>query len=289
MKTLFFLFSPLLVILFVNCSNENHSTVVTQPKEVSTVLMQIKSSANGPFQSIADSAIIQISADDMLDFEKELNLDEGAITGVVEGIPAGINRKIIVKVFDSLGVVHYQGATISNLEANDTTKINLAIYRVGADLELKGTVNDSTLLNEGLVAYYTFEGDARDLSGNGHHGIVHGASLTQDRFGNADGAYAFGGNDSENWIEVPGQVLVNYPFSISFIVQSATYTEPGTASNGFVAILDSNRMDRHFAVFEQLSGGIRMSARNGLWYHEKSNLYLDDDDFHLIRSVCLRK
>jgi hypothetical protein len=48
-------------------------------------------------------------------------------------------------------------------------------------------------LNDGLVAYYPFNGNANDKSGNGNHGTVHGATLTEDRFGNADSAYNFDG------------------------------------------------------------------------------------------------
>jgi len=50
-------------------------------------------------------------------------------------------------------------------------------------------------LNDGLVAYYPFDGNANDVSGNGNDGTVYGASLTEDRFGNANGAYSFDGND----------------------------------------------------------------------------------------------
>ena len=50
-------------------------------------------------------------------------------------------------------------------------------------------------LNDGLVAYYPFNGNANDESGNGNHGIVNGATLTTDRFGNAGSAYYFDGND----------------------------------------------------------------------------------------------
>lgn len=48
-------------------------------------------------------------------------------------------------------------------------------------------------LNDGLVAYYPFNGNANDESGNGNHGTVHGATLTRDRFWNADSAYHFDG------------------------------------------------------------------------------------------------
>ena len=47
----------------------------------------------------------------------------------------------------------------------------------------------------GLVAYYPFDGNADDQSGNGLHGTVHGATLTTDRFGTAGSAYSFNGID----------------------------------------------------------------------------------------------
>jgi hypothetical protein len=46
-------------------------------------------------------------------------------------------------------------------------------------------------LDEGLVAHYPFNGNANDESGNGNDGTVYGASLTADRFGNANSAYSF--------------------------------------------------------------------------------------------------
>lgn len=58
----------------------------------------------------------------------------------------------------------------------------------------------SSLPTEGLVAYYPFNGNANDESGNGHNGTVNGATLTSDRSGNTNSAYSFDGiND---YIEV---------------------------------------------------------------------------------------
>jgi len=45
----------------------------------------------------------------------------------------------------------------------------------------------------GLVAYWPFNGNANDESGNKNDGIVYGASLTSDRFGNMNSAYNFDG------------------------------------------------------------------------------------------------
>ena len=44
---------------------------------------------------------------------------------------------------------------------------------------------------DGLVAWYPFNGNAQDESGNGHHGKVKGATLCKDRKGNKDSAYSF--------------------------------------------------------------------------------------------------
>jgi hypothetical protein len=50
--------------------------------------------------------------------------------------------------------------------------------------------------NNGLVGWWGFNRNAQDGSGNGNHGIVNGATLTTDRFGNQDGAYSFDGQSS---------------------------------------------------------------------------------------------
>jgi hypothetical protein len=47
----------------------------------------------------------------------------------------------------------------------------------------------------GLVGWWAFNGNANDESGNGNNGTVNGATLTSDRFGNANKAYSFDGVD----------------------------------------------------------------------------------------------
>ncbi len=58
-------------------------------------------------------------------------------------------------------------------------------------------------LSEGLVAYYPFNGNAIDESGNGNKGALlpggEGPTLTEDQFGNPNSAYSFDGiNDYIN-------------------------------------------------------------------------------------------
>ncbi len=54
----------------------------------------------------------------------------------------------------------------------------------------------------GLVGWWPFNGNANDESGNGNNGTVNGATLTTDRFGNANKAYSFDGN-ADNIIYSP--------------------------------------------------------------------------------------
>ena len=58
----------------------------------------------------------------------------------------------------------------------------------------------AAVTTDGLVAYYPFNGNADDQSGNGYDGTVYGATLISDRSGAANSAYMFNGID--NYISV---------------------------------------------------------------------------------------
>lgn len=52
-------------------------------------------------------------------------------------------------------------------------------------------------LTDGLVAYYPFNGNANDESGNGNDGVVAGAILTTDRCMDENSAFEFDGDDDD--------------------------------------------------------------------------------------------
>jgi hypothetical protein len=52
----------------------------------------------------------------------------------------------------------------------------------------------SNIPTDGLVAYYPFNGNANDESGNGNHGTNTDATLAYDRFDNENSAYSFDGD-----------------------------------------------------------------------------------------------
>ena len=78
---------------------------------------------------------------------------------------------------------------------------------------LSGDLKNEVDFARGLVAWYPFEGDASDASGNDRNGTVHGATLTQDRHGRENNAYEFDGED--DYIRVNhDKIFNNLPLSV---------------------------------------------------------------------------
>ncbi len=133
-------------------------------------------------------------------------------------------------------------------------------------------------LNDGLVAYYPFNGNANDESGNGNDGTVNGATLTEDRFGNVDSAYMFDGvND---YIVIPNSETLNS----KRITVSAWYFSTGTfGSTGANNVIIHKPYTSHSYPHYQwhVGGAARYSI--GEWHHivgtfEPDNSY-DTDVF----------
>jgi hypothetical protein len=93
----------------------------------------------------------------------------------------------------------------------------------------------------GLVAYYPFNGDARDYSGNNNHGRVDGPVLTTDRFGQENKAFSFDGEKAVIEANVKGIPAINSPQSFSWwfrINKNPTYIDEFGADN-MIALVDS--------------------------------------------------
>lgn len=91
-----------------------------------------------------------------------------------------------------------------------------------------------------FLAYYPFNGDAIDSTGNGNDGFVNGATLTMDRFGNINSAYDF--NGINNFIEVsdsPSLQFSNNEQSICFWMKIPSIPQPQNQ----VGVIE--KMDQH--------------------------------------------
>ncbi len=73
------------------------------------------------------------------------------------------------------------------------TKLLFILMSLGMVLPLTAQNIPSYVPTNGLVGWWPFNGNANDESGNGNHGTVNGATLTNDRNGNANSAYSFDG------------------------------------------------------------------------------------------------
>lgn len=73
-------------------------------------------------------------------------------------------------------------------------------------------------ITTGLVAYYPFNGNANDETGNFNDGIVYGAILTANRFGKANSAYDF--NGFSDYIDA-GEFTISLPLTVSLWFKSA--------------------------------------------------------------------
>ena len=103
----------------------------------------------------------------------------------------------------------------------------LSIFGVGIITFSAIFMNSNTVLaglNDGLIAFYPFNGNANDESGNDNHGTVYGAALTYDRFGNANSAYYFDGiNDKIIVADSPSLRFGTDSFSLLMWLNATTF------------------------------------------------------------------
>jgi uncharacterized protein YecT (DUF1311 family) len=116
---------------------------------------------------------------------------------------------------------HYNRNTITDSEAIYLTR--LTNERTKTLMEIL----DPTVA--GLIAYYPFHGNARDISGNGNDGVNRDAELTVDRFGNIHSAYHFMGGAS---ILIP-ELFPNMCLSFTF---AAWVMKDGIDGNNHIII-----------------------------------------------------
>ena len=88
-------------------------------------------------------------------------------------------------------------------------------------------------LQDSLIAHYTLDGNAQDVSGNNNHGTPVGATLTADRFGNPNTAYSFNGISDYIDLSPNAKFKPNLPVTISAWINLADYTTNLIFQNDF--------------------------------------------------------
>jgi hypothetical protein len=142
---------------------------------------------------------------------------------------------------DSLAVTGWNHSTYSPGQLKVKTKYYWQVIAHDShDHSVSGPVWNFTTLSDfpsgGLVAYYPFNGNADDESGNGYNGTpMNGPQLTIDRFGNGSSAFHFDGVD--DYILLNNSTGIN--LGTSFSITAFLYTEAPTtpADNVFYTII----------------------------------------------------
>jgi gliding motility-associated-like protein len=136
--------------------------------------------------------------------------------------------------------------------------------------------------NVGLVAYYPFNGNAKDESGNGNDGIVYGATLTEDRCGNVNSAYSFNGKD--NYINCGKEINT----SIRSLTVSFWFKFSVSGNMAFVNNFNARYGEWGFQSCFTETTGLESRVGAGANNHILailSNIFLNDNMWHMFTSV----
>ena len=137
-----------------------------------------------------------------------------------------------------------------------------------------------SFLNNGLVAYYPFNGNANDASGNTNNGTVFGATLTTDRFGESASAYSFGPLE---YIACHDAPQLDFGPQTSFSVFAwIRFSGNVTGFQGIVSKMydDSNPTSGFQLGIFQNTVQVQMGAPPALTFN--GSLFINDGKWHMV-------
>jgi len=107
-----------------------------------------------------------------------------------------------------------------------------------------------------LVAWYKLDGNALDSSGNGHHGVVYGATPTEGKIGQAMEV------NSSSYIDTgfcPGESTLGQSFSWSFWKKYYRFANNIGSSGNY------GNEPRFYTQLTSTTGGLRVAIGNDFW------------------------
>ncbi len=114
-----------------------------------------------------------------------------------------------------------------------------------------------------LIAFYPFNGNANDESGNGNNGTAYGATLTTDRFGDPNHAYYFDGEN--DYILVPNSTILQ----ISGPITMSAWFKTDYAKPFADIICKAEKVEpRHGYLMDINEYG---KARADIWYNHQND------------------
>lgn len=111
---------------------------------------------------------------------------------------------------------------------------------------------------DGLVAYWPFNGNAKDESGNGNDGIVNGATLAADRFGGTKSSFNFDGSSSR--ISIPNSSNFQFSTSLSVVAWIRFTAYPSAHASILSHWYDGTDPDRGFNLEVSSTGSVAFNT-----------------------------
>lgn len=250
-----------LVVFMFGCSTYPENAVGPQNQSSGVALLKVMAEANSPFSRIGDHATVTVSASDMLTITNDLSVTDTSVEGSVSGIPAGQNRLFTIAVYDSLDTMQYRGSAYADVIADSSVTVTINVTRIAGTAVINGNINEGdSIPTAGLVAYYPFNGNSNDESGNGYDGTALNVSLTTDRFGDINNAYQSNGgritvtdfpfDGSNGQITVSAWIMPDSGWGTNSNATEAVVTHDLGTFSFFIEQNTTNDGVFHFWIFE---------------------------------------
>jgi len=264
-------------ISFTGCTVNNYTILPTQPDTNTTgtesfsMAMSLKPAIESGYT--ITSVAVKIANGTYTD-SMDLTISGDSAKGTFTELAPG-TYVITVKAYQNTTLVA-QGTGSGVVVAGEINQayIHLQFVTTTGDLEIIVDWGTGDEPLSGLVASYPFTGNANDASGNGHNGVVVGATLTSDRFGNTNSAYLFNGTSNIITLCPANQLsLYDQDFTVSawFNGNSLTNrdetilgTDYGTVSSQLALIFRNNHPLMAF-VYNDTYG--KSLIQENIWYH----------------------
>lgn len=196
-----------------------------------------------------------------------------------------VNSNIGVKWIGNNGSVFTASKTVK-LKRNFQLPLNININSTSTGIIFESWQNDisDSIISiyppsPGLVAWYPFNGNANDESGNGNYGVVYGAKIAEDRFGNQNKAYKFDGlND---FIEILPDSLYTqfYDFTLSVWIKNTGWQNQSIGDSQYIFDGHGSEKDEMYGCFKQ--GFLSYINNNSLGQTVHTGVMYKDNNFSL--------
>lgn len=148
--------------------------------------------------------------------------------------------------------------------------------------------NTPLIPTDGMIAYYAFNNNADDLSGNNNNGSVFNALPVTDRFGNSNSAYGFDGNNgTERYISANIDVQDTITFCVWFSSPAPTTYYPhiidyGTSNTMFLELAGDNPVYIENGTVGIVHAGSKINTGPDFISHVRSDDSFADNLWHFV-------